>query len=429
MKDLRILVWLKNDLRIHDNEILWRACKQGIAIPVFVLDPEFQKPTTLGFPRMDSFRFRFLTETLANLRSSLQAHGSNLIIRTGNPVDILYNLALELQCRKLLTAREVAPYERNQIDQVEARLMSKGIMVETSWQNTLFHLEDIPWPIQHLPQTFTDFRKELEQEATVRPEFEIPEFAVLPEIDFGEIPQVPENDTQNSTFKGGEDQALTRLNYYLWDTQKVLTYKETRDGFLGTEFSTRLSPWLANGSISPRRIYHELKRFESTIQANESTYWVVFELLWRDFFRFTAKKFGQAIFQLNGITRRKRDFYPNTHEFNRWIHGETSVDLIDANMRELRATGWMSNRGRQVVASFLAKELEVDWTWGAMWFESKLIDYDVASNWLNWAYLAGVGNDPRQDRKFTIETQQLKYDPEFRYVSTWLGKPLSVKSR
>jgi deoxyribodipyrimidine photo-lyase len=189
---------------------------------------------------------------------------------------------------------------------------------------------------------------------------------------------------------------------------------------LGLDYSSKFSPWLANGCISPRYIYEEVKKYESERVSNESTYWLVFELIWRDYFRFVAMKFGNKIFFKNGITNKETNWKQNRNIFEKWRLGETGVPLIDANMKELLQTGYMSNRGRQNVASFLVKDLQIDWRWGAAWFESQLTDYDVCSNWGNWLYVAGVGNDPRENRYFNILKQASNYDSKGEYVKHWL---------
>ena len=172
---------------------------------------------------------------------------------------------------------------------------------------------------------------------------------------------------------------------------------------IGENYSTKFSAWLGLGCLSPREIYYELKKYERQFSANESTYWLEFELLWRDYFRFMMKKYSNLFFQQTGI-KAKTDLL---HQHNNdtlltWINGKTGVDFIDANMIELKLTGFMSNRGRQNVASYLCNDLKLDWRYGAAYFEQQLIDYDVCSNWGNWAYLAGVGNDPRGNRVFNI---------------------------
>lgn len=201
---------------------------------------------------------------------------------------------------------------------------------------------------------------------------------------------------------------------------------------LGLDYSSKFSAWLANGSLSPRYVYEEVRRYEAERTQNESTYWLIFELYWRDYFRFVGLKFGNRIFQRRGLKnadpaggradKRAKNGRSKGAEavFEKWRLGQTGVPLIDANMRELLATGFMSNRGRQNVAKFLVQELHLDWRQGAAWFESQVLDYDVCSNWGNWLYMAGVGNDPRENRYFHILKQATNYDPEGEYVKHWL---------
>lgn len=173
--------------------------------------------------------------------------------------------------------------------------------------------------------------------------------------------------------------------------------------------------------MSPKRIYHELKCFESEHGASEHTYAFYLELLWRDYFRLNGKKYGNALFLKGGLKGKPNKILKDDLElFKSWATGLTGIPMIDANMNELNQTGFMSNRGRQLVASFLVKDLEINWQMGAEYFESKLIDYDPCSNWGNWNYIAGVGNDPREDRYFNILTQSKRYDPEGLYVRRWL---------
>ena len=213
--------------------------------------------------------------------------------------------------------------------------------------------------------------------------------------------------------------AEARLEHYFWETDAVASYKETRNGLVGADYSTKFSPWLANGCISPRTIFHEVDAYEAEVKANSSTYWVKFELIWRDYFKFVAMKFGRNIFLKGGIQDKKVGSWQNMKVFEKWASGNTGDDFVDANMRELRETGFMSNRGRQNVASYLVHKMNLDWRMGAAWFESLLIDYDVTSNYGNWMYTAGVGNDPR-DRVFNTQKQAGMYDGDGRYRNLWL---------
>ncbi|HEY9761399.1 MAG TPA: DASH family cryptochrome, partial [Trichocoleus sp.] len=227
-------------------------------------------------------------------------------------------------------------------------------------------------------------------------------------------------------FVGGETVGLQRLHHYLWEGDHLKTYKETRNGMLGGDYSSKFSPWLALGCLSPRRIYEAIQRYEESRIRNESTYWLVFELLWRDYFRFICSKHGNRIFYPSGLQGLAIAWKQDLERFNLWCRGETGFPLVDANMRELAATGFMSNRGRQNVASFLTKNLGIDWRMGAEWFESLLIDHDVCSNYGNWNYTAGVGNDARGFRYFNILKQAKDYDPSGDYVKHWIPELTQV---
>ena len=167
-------------------------------------------------------------------------------------------------------------------------------------------------------------------------------------------------------------------------------------------------------SGGPRPVLPEDRRFD-----NKSTYWMIFELIWSDFFTFIGWKHGDRLFHQSGPMQKDIDWVGDDEVFRRWATGTTGIPFVDANMRELNRTGYMSNRGRQNVASFLADALQVDWRMGAAYFESKLLDYDVASNWGNWVYQAGVGNDSR-DGYFYVPGQAERYDPKGKYVKHWL---------
>ena len=219
--------------------------------------------------------------------------------------------------------------------------------------------------------------------------------------------------------KGGEQEALKRLESYSFESNALQEYKESRNGLLGEDYSSKLSLWLWNGCLSPRMIYWKVMQYEKEVKRNQSTYWLIFELIWRDYFKYIALKHGNRIFQLNGIGRSARQWEVDFERFEKWAKGETGIPFIDANMKELNKTGFMSNRGRQNVASFLSKELQLDWRMGAEYFESMLIDYDVASNYGNWMYVSGVGNDPR-DRYFNIISQAKRYDAKGNFVKHWL---------
>ena len=211
----------------------------------------------------------------------------------------------------------------------------------------------------------------------------------------------------------------------MWDADRLRTYKTTRNGLLLTDDSSKLSPWLAHGCLSPRLVYAEVRRYEQERVRNADTDWLVFELLWRDYFRLVLEKWGGRLFApggLNGLPYpwRRLDDSGVRDDFAKWTAGQTGFPLVDAAMRELAATGYTSNRARQNVASFLTRVLGIDWRLGASWFESLLVDYDVSSNWGNWAYVSGVGNDARGFRFFNVLKQAREYDPNGDFARHWL---------
>ncbi|MBX2913966.1 MAG: DASH family cryptochrome [Cyclobacteriaceae bacterium] len=426
-----ILVWFKNDLRLLDNETWYRACQQAdCVIPLYVFDPRQFAPHKLGFPRSGSFRTQFLIDSVTALREELMQKGSNLIVRFGLPEFIIPEICAKNKFSHVFTSSEVASEEVSILNALTHILGSKEVGIQTFATSTLIHPEDLPIAVTNLPNQFTLFRKQVERDWTIRQQFEKPEIKPLPQLEPGIIPNlnllglpaITPDHRSVITYKGGEAAAHQQLKEYIWDKDLLKVYKETRNGLIGADYSSKLSAALAVGCISPRTIYHEVKKYEQERVTNQSTYWLIFELLWRDYFRFGAQKYGSMIFQGHGISNKQINWKYDFEKFNAWRLGKTGVDFVDANMKELLLTGFMSNRGRQNVASFLTKDLGIDWRWGAAWFESQLIDYDVCSNWLNWAYVAGVGNDPREDRYFNIESQVKKYDPDRLYVKLWMGK-------
>lgn len=426
------IIWFTSDLRLTDNAVVTEAIQHSDeVIAVYCIDDRHFGQSAFGFRKTGDFRSLFILQSLQDLDLALRAKGSGLILRKGRPEDILPALAEEFCVKKIYTKKQVGSEELSVQNAVRQRCLHLRCELEVIPSSSLYLAADLPFTVKNIPEMFTDFRKKAEREAIVRPS--LPEPKNIP----GEIPPPadwtlwPQTDQKKDSrtafpFEGGAEAAKKRLQYYLFESHKIASYKETRNGLLGVDYSSKLSPWLAHGCISPREIYHKVKAYEEQHIANESTYWLIFELLWRDYFRFLMKKHPLAYFQRDGL--QKNGTYPMQHseeKLKSWIEGKTGVDFIDANMLELKHTGFMSNRGRQNVASYLCHDLQCDWRYGAAYFEEMLIDYDVSSNWGNWAYIAGVGNDPRTDRYFNIERQSQQYDKTGEYRALWLGKVTS----
>ncbi|MCF8322989.1 MAG: DASH family cryptochrome [Flavobacterium sp.] len=424
------IVWFKTDLRIEDNETLVKAIaiSENI-IPVYCFDESHFETTSYGFKKTGSFRAQFLLESLQDLDARLKTLGSGLIILKGKPEIEIPKIVNQFKAQKVFAKREVAFEERQTEKKVQDELFKVRCELEKISTSTLYHAEDLPFSIKDIPDVFSNFRKKTEKDSQIRAPFEAPAKINSPKIPPLELPTLEALGLTKTTidsravlqFKGGETEAIQRLHHYFYGTQCLSSYKETRNGMVGADYSSKFSAWLAMGCISARFIYAEIKKYEKQFGANDSTYWLVFELLWRDFFRFMFKKHQTKFFLYEGIkTEKVNSKSLNEKLLSQWMNGATNSDFINANMLELQQTGFMSNRGRQNVASYFCNELNMDWRFGAAYFEQELIDYDVCSNWGNWAYLAGVGNDPRGHRYFNIEKQTADYDKKKSFRKLWL---------
>jgi deoxyribodipyrimidine photo-lyase len=428
------IVWFKTDLRLNDNETLVRAIEQcERIIPVYVIDDSHFGKTHFGTLKTGAFRTQFLFESLENLDQQLRKKGSGLLVIKGRPEDEIPKLAAHYQAQKVFVKKEVAPEELNTHALVEAALWKLQIPIETYSTSTLYHAKDLPFSLKDIPEVFTIFRKKVEKDAQISMPFPEPEKVSSPDIAPLQLPALTSLGIHKLAidkraclqFNGGEESALKRLQHYFFDSKCLSEYKETRNQLIGADYSSKFSAWLAMGCISARYIYQKVKTYESCFGANKSTYWLIFELLWRDYFRFMMKKHKHHFFLQAGIKHGKEKLQKHQSAlFEKWKNGHTGNDFVDANMLELKLTGFMSNRGRQNVASYLCHNLKLDWRFGAAYFEEQLIDYDVSSNWGNWMYIAGVGNDPRENRVFNMDRQAEMYDHDQSYRELWLQKEI-----
>ena len=255
------------------------------------------------------------------------------------------------------------------------------------YQNRLF--DTIPFEVG---DTFTPFRKKIE--------------GLLP-------------DYYTDAVKPFDEEILKELDYYFDDKKLPSHYFETRNGFLGRDFSTKFSSHLSSGFLDVKFLYNKVKDYENLNGSNKSTYWIIFELLWREFFYWLYQKHTTHFFSKNGIQ--------GPHDFSDFSSSFIDIDKLKqmgppffrACVNELSKTGYLSNRARQMFASIWINDLELDWRIGAKLFETYLTDYDVYSNYGNWMYLAGVGSDPRGKRYFNLEKQLKNYDPEGAYIKFW----------
>lgn len=450
----QIVVWFRNDLRLHDNYVLKEAEKQCAAakgeghdvqvLPVYTFDKDrYFSLSRFGQLKTGSFRAQFLHESVSDLRKRLQSIGSDLFVSTKTPEVFIPQLMCELAAeatRRVILCQQEVTSEETEAEAALERNAPRGSELRRIWGATLYHIEDLPGA---LPDIFTKFRLQVE-------DAQVPIKACVPGPEKGSLP-VPSSHPQWAAgckwmpdlladlgvsppahsekgvlaFVGGETAALARVKHYMWDADCLKEYYNTRNGMLGADYSTKFSPWLACGSLSPRFVHAERLRYEKERVANRSTYWVTFELLWRDFLKFYFVKHGSKPFHSHGVSRRSNvEWKINDNLFSAWTEGKTGVPFVDANMRELAATGFMSNRGRQNVASYLVFDLGLDWRLGADWFESLLIDSDTCSNWGNWHTAAGLAGG--RVNRFNMAKQANDYDANGDYVRHWIPELAEV---
>ncbi|MBZ9779198.1 DASH family cryptochrome [Psychroflexus sp. CAK8W] len=427
------IVWFRNDLRTRDQKSLHEACQHDEPVlGLYCFDPRHYETTKYGFKKTEKYRAKFLIESVTQLSTNLKNLNISLQVEHDEPVNVLKQLDEKYNIKTVFFQTEWTKEEK-QVELEVKSALTKSNFVD-NYNQFLFHPDDVPYDdFSQIPEVYTNFRKKCEKQSEVRSEIPVPDArssndlldieTKIPGLEDLGLEEFEMDERTAFPFHGGENEAWNRLQHYFWDTKKLQYYKKTRNGLLGKDYSSKFSAWLANGSISAVSIYHEVKKFEKKIKKNQDTYWLIFELIWRDYFKYVSLKHGNKIFQLKGITNKNYDWGNSSKAINQWINGNTPESFVNANMIEIRETGFMSNRGRQNVNSYWAKEWKQDWRIGAAYFEAMLVDYDVHSNWGNWMYNSGVGNDPR-DRKFNIKSQADRYDSNGKYQRTWLQDSL-----
>ena len=438
-----LIFWFRTDLRLHDHPALWRAAercqREGLALlPVAWHGPSAPVATRWGFGRVGPHRRAFRPQALAGLARYLQALGSGLLVLDGASPQPLADLARRVGAVALVGETLHAPEEQAEV----VALRAQGLAVDLVEQGGLFDAAQLPWAPEAVPIVFTAFRQGVER-LGLQPAAPLPVPATLPPwpeaLPRTPLPAPQEMQPAGATderssfpyglpdWQGDEAAALAHLRTYL-ASGRPHTYKATRNALTGRDFASHWSPWLANGALSVRRVVAELKACEAERGASDGSYWLWFELLWREHFRWMLRRHGGALFRPQGLRTSAPHALHDDEAFARWCEGRTGLSLVDAAMRELRHTGHLSNRLRQIVASALIHELRGDWRAGAAWFEHSLIDFDVHSNQGNWAYIAGVGTDPRGGRHFDLAKQAREHDPDGSYRCRWPAEGESASS-
>jgi deoxyribodipyrimidine photo-lyase len=435
-----LIYWLRHDLRLHDNPVLAALpATTDALLPVYCIDPDYFGPDAyLGLPKVGPHRMAFLQASLADLRASYAALGSDIDFVVGRPAEVLPALVRQLGAQAVWASAEHTTEEATAATALAAAL-GPDVPLRLFETRTLLDPADLPIALRDLPFSFSKFRFGVADKMQVRPPRPVPQ--QLPPLPAGFVPAPlpnaeliaarlgqppllrirPDHRSALPTQGGGETAALARLHDYAVARHLIGRYDDTRNQLLGEAFSTKFSAWLANGSLSPRQVWAAIDGYDDTHGArSKGAMQLRLELLWRDYFLLLAQKAGPDFFRWRGLRgQQPKPTQPDRAVFDAWAAGRTGNAFVDANMRELAATGFMSNRGRQNVASYLIHDLHQDWRWGAAWFEHQLIDHDPALNWGNWKYIAGTGTDVR-DTAFDVAQQAKRYDPQGKYVRTWL---------
>lgn len=436
----RSIYLFRHDLRLHDNPAFMLA--NGVSAQlmcVFVVEPRWFRADQFHSAPMGKQRWRFLVESLVALDQALRLRGQKLHVLWGEPVLLMKALLSTNKFQRLFASESAGVYERQTLLKVQMLADEIGLddfQVITAETNLLFRAEQLPFSLCDLPNSFTGFRKRVDHLAIDPPQETprkfAPRYACLDQalktlyVHCDLVPKSYRLPLLDGIFHGGEMAGARQLQDYLFGTDAIASYKDTRNGLHNWYDSSKLSPWLANGSLSARQVAYSLKHYEQSRVENDSTHWLLFEMLWREYFHWHLLKHQSEVFHFSGTQHcaPNTTFHPG--RFAKWCAGETPYPIVNACMKQLNATGYMSNRGRQLVASCLVNEMNIDWRFGAAYFEQQLVDYDVAINWGNWQYLAGVGVDPRANngagRRFDLKKQTEMYDPDGEFIKHWQGE-------
>lgn len=450
-RPVRIVYWLRYDLRVHDNPIWFTLMSTLRDVPMQLNPVFFFIDHVHGLPRCSPRRAHYLMQSLTSLRNNgmplLHVHH---IHDTGTPSELhMSHFIAHCQCDVVLCHQYVCTEEISCEISLSSLLPSTCTLVSVA-DNAHTCVDASRVDVKNLPLSYSKFRYQIVPKLLPFPEpLPAPEMGndctrhvtgLLREdqvcapsmerlIEICPPVKSLQEDVKSAVhgLRGGEQAGLARLRSYVQGGGKGCSYHATRNGMLGVDYSTKWSMYLCNGSLSARLCWWHVHTMLSGEQHTRAREALLLELLWRDYFQLLYQRVGNAFFAWKGLRGQKPQppvtttrYSNNDKLFTQWCNGETGNEFVDANMKELLCTGFMSNRGRQNVASYLIFDLHLDWRRGAQYFEHHLLDYDPWSNYGNWKYIAGTGTDVR-DTSFDVQQQRLRYDPNGTYIKTWLG--------
>lgn len=422
-----IILWFRRDLRISDNAALHAAASTGApVVPLFVFDNDLLERLP-----SDGAVFDFQSSALRELKANLENLGSQLIIRRGQVQDVHKRIIQENSPAALYFNRDYEPYATRRDEEVRRLYASHGIEVRSFKDHVMQEPHEVLTGDGKPYVVFTPFANAWRRLPEPSP-FTTPSRLTTPDIKSDPIPGVAELKKRtlipSPAFHGGESEARKRWKAFL--SHHIEEYQRGRD-FPGIRGTSQMSPYLRFGCISVRSMISDCRQLEREMTGDQSIgigkY--VDELIWREFYQSVLYHFPRL---LESNYRQEFDRMPwrfNEILFEAWKNGRTGYPLVDAGMRELSQTGWMHNRVRMVVASFLTKDMMHDWRLGAQYFEEKLMDIETASNNGGWQWSASTGVDPRPLRIFNPRLQSERFDPDGTYIKRFVPELKNVPLR
>ena len=401
MKNKVNVFWFRRDLRLEDNTGLYHALKAGLPVlPIFIFDTEILDK----LENKTDARVEFIYNALGEIDSELKQQGSSLLALAGKPAEVWKRLIEEYDIAEVFTNHDYEPYALSRDSSVEALLKDKGIKFKTFKDQVIFEKSEVVKPDGKPYSIYTPYSKTWRANLN---ENDLKEYSIAKAgFNFHKF---------NSNLPAIEELGFKRagINFPSKEIRKeiIMNYENTRD-IPSIDGTSRLSVHLRFGTISPRGLVKQAMKLNDV--------WLK-ELIWRDFFMMILYHFPHSAVSSFRPEYDRIKWRNNEDEFEAWCNGETGYPIVDAGMRELNATGFMHNRVRMITASFLCKDLLIDWRWGERYFADKLLDYEMSSNVGNWQWAAGTGCDAAPYfRIFNPSSQQEKFDPELKYINKWV---------